>query len=156
MELETLVRKTYPAETEVNETKETSESSCKRGSKMLYCLLGIAMLFVLNTIYNFTVVAKGTPILRTIIKNPFFNFPKSDKEKALLRQEAMKSVGVVTGILYSEDSPIASVGIKLVRQGDVISSAKVIKIYKDRVEFEKDGFSWTQNVMEKPVIEKPK
>ena len=57
---------------------------------------------------------------------------------------------VVSGILHSENNPTALVGIKLVHEGDAILGAKVLKIYRDKVEFEKDGFSWTQRIMEKP------
>ena len=119
---------------------------------MLICLLFLAILFALNVVYNFSVAAKGTPVLQTITKNPIFDFAGEDKENPLLRNEAIKSIGVVKGILHSKDNPTALIGINLVHQGDVVSGAKVIKIHTDRVEFERDGFSWTQQILEKPEV----
>lgn len=52
----------------------------------------------------------------------------------------------LNGILYSEDSPSAIVGNKIVKEGDTVNGAKVIKINKDTVEFEKDGRTWTQKL----------
>lgn len=48
------------------------------------------------------------------------------------------------GILYSEDNPSAIIDGKIVKEGDRINDINVIKIHKDRVEFEKDGVKWTQ------------
>jgi hypothetical protein len=50
----------------------------------------------------------------------------------------------LTGILYSEDNPTAIIGGKIVKEGDIINGMKVVKIHRDRVEFEKDGKKWTQ------------
>lgn len=50
----------------------------------------------------------------------------------------------LSGILYSEDSPSAIIGGKIVKEGDMINDVKVVKIHKNRVEFEKRGRKWTQ------------
>ena len=153
MVLEYLAQEACSVEAEVNEPQKAFEPTCetkkRQRSKMLFGLLCVAIVLVLNIVYNFSVAAKGTPILQTIIKNPIVNFAKTGRENPLRRKEAMKSVGVVVGILHSENTPTALVGIKLVHEGDIIAGAKVIKIHRDRVEFKKDGFSWTQHVMEK-------
>jgi hypothetical protein len=47
--------------------------------------------------------------------------------------------GMVTGIACNSNSRSAIVRGKVVREGDIIGEYKVVKIYKDRVEFEKDG-----------------
>ncbi|MHC4532106.1 MAG: hypothetical protein ACYSXD_11190 [Planctomycetota bacterium] len=52
----------------------------------------------------------------------------------------------VKGIVYSEDNPSAVVSNEIVHEGDEISGATVVKIYKDRVEFEMNGKTWTQKV----------
>jgi len=52
----------------------------------------------------------------------------------------------VTGILYSEDRPSAVVGNQILYEGDSIRGMKVVKIHKDRVEFERDGKRWEQAV----------
>ena len=51
----------------------------------------------------------------------------------------------LTGILYSDD-PSAIVNGEIVKEGDMINGAKVIKIYRDKVEFEEDGEKWTKRV----------
>ena len=53
---------------------------------------------------------------------------------------------IVKGILYSEDEPSAVIGTKIVREGDRVLGATVVKINKDSVDFEKDGEIWRQKV----------
>lgn len=53
---------------------------------------------------------------------------------------------IVKGIVYSEDNRSAVIGTQIVREGDTISNATVIKINKNSVEFEMDGKKWTQDV----------
>jgi len=52
----------------------------------------------------------------------------------------------VTGILFSDDNPSAVVGTRIAHVGDVIAGAKIVKINKKSVEFEKDGQTWTKTV----------
>ncbi|MHC4070057.1 MAG: thioredoxin fold domain-containing protein [Planctomycetota bacterium] len=52
----------------------------------------------------------------------------------------------LTGIIYSQDNPMAIVEGKIVHQGDTIGDVKVLKIHKDRVEFEKSGRTWNQSM----------
>jgi hypothetical protein len=59
---------------------------------------------------------------------------------------ATQPKGTVTGIVYSIDKPLALIDKQVVYEGDTINGAKVIKIHKDKVEFEKDGNRWTQEV----------
>ena len=157
MALEFLTQEARSVEAEVTEPQWTFEPADemkeKRTSKVLLCLLCVAILLVLNITYNFSVAEKGTPILQTILKNPIFDFAGASKENPLLRKEAINSIGVITAILHNENNPTALVGIKLVHEGDVISGAEVIKIHRDRVEFDRDGFSWTQRILEKPEPE---
>jgi type II secretory pathway component PulC len=61
--------------------------------------------------------------------------------RALVSNEQVK----LTGILYS-DNPSAIVDGEIVKEGDMINGAKVIKIHRDKVEFEKDGEKWTKRV----------
>lgn len=60
--------------------------------------------------------------------------------------EAGASGLIVKGILYSEDNPSAAIGTQIVREGDKVLGATVVKINEDSVEFERDGKSWTQKV----------
>ena len=63
--------------------------------------------------------------------------------------------GVVTGVLYS-DKPAAVIDHKIVHEGNVIHGVKVVKIHKDKVEFEKHRKRWTQRVDEQPNSAWPK
>ena len=64
-------------------------------------------------------------------------------------KKATSVESVVTGITYAEEDPSAVVGYDIVHEGDTIRGVKVVKIYRDKVEFEKDGERWTQGVQEK-------
>lgn len=62
---------------------------------------------------------------------------------------------LVVGIVFSEYNPSAVVGDLIVHEGDTIQGdtfipVKVVKIYKDRIEFEKNGKNWTQQVGDSP------
>lgn len=57
---------------------------------------------------------------------------------------------VVKGILYSPENPSALVFDQIVREGDKILGATVVKINEDSVEFEKDGKKWNQKVQKYP------
>jgi len=59
--------------------------------------------------------------------------------------------GVVTAIVYNEENPSAVIGDKVVHQGDIINGVKVVGIYRDRVEFDKDGTKWSQKIRERPA-----
>jgi len=58
------------------------------------------------------------------------------------------TVGLVSGIVYSEQKPAAIIGGKIVYQGETANGIKIARIYRDRVEFEKNGKKWEQKVRE--------
>ena len=58
--------------------------------------------------------------------------------------------GVVDGILCSPDSPSALVDGQVMRVGDTMYGAKVIRIDKGMVAFEKNGKKWEQRVRQYP------
>ncbi len=62
--------------------------------------------------------------------------------------ETKKTTGIIAGIIYTSDDPIAIIDGTVVRETEAINGAKVVKIYKDRVEFEKNGRTWTQQIRE--------
>lgn len=53
---------------------------------------------------------------------------------------------VIKGIVYSEDSPALIINGLILNEGQKISGVKILKIYSDRVELEKDGKTWIQKV----------
>lgn len=55
---------------------------------------------------------------------------------------------VVTAIVFGDENPSAIVSNRVVREGDTIEGFKVVKIHKNKVEFEKNGKSFTKQVYE--------
>jgi len=53
---------------------------------------------------------------------------------------------VVSAIVYSEENASAIVSNRVVHEGDMINGYKVAKIHRDKVEFEKNGKSFTKQV----------
>ena len=58
--------------------------------------------------------------------------------------------GLVTGILLSHDRPAAIIGTQLFYEGDVTCGIRIVKIHKDKVEFEKNDQTWTQAIQQPP------
>jgi hypothetical protein len=54
----------------------------------------------------------------------------------------------VTGIMHYDKNPAALVSGRVVNEGDVVEGCTVVKIYKDKVEFEKDGSRFTRKITE--------
>jgi len=54
----------------------------------------------------------------------------------------------VTGIVHSRERPCAIIDNLIVREGDKVSGAIVVKINKDSVELEMNGKRWTQRVQQ--------
>jgi hypothetical protein len=63
---------------------------------------------------------------------------------------ALSKPCVIGGIFYSADKPSAMIGGTIVHEGDVLQGVRVVKIYSDRIELEKNGNKWSQKVLEKP------
>lgn len=92
----------------------------KSNSLLLVVLLGLAVVIVGGTVYYLRpATTKAAP---------------SSKQVAL------------TGILYAQGNQSAVVDGKIVHEGDTMNGVKVIKIHKDKVEFESAGKTWTQKV----------
>lgn len=91
-------------------------------------LLGFAILIVAGIVYHFWPTIKGA---WATTATAVFNNDVS-----------------LTGIFYSEDDPdpMAMVNGKTVHEEDVIDGVRVLKIHKDKVEFEKDGRRWSQTM----------
>lgn len=64
--------------------------------------------------------------------------------------------GLITGIIYTEEKPSALIDGEIVHEGDTIHGVKVVKIYKDKVQFEKKWKRWTQQTREQPSRAWPK
>lgn len=53
---------------------------------------------------------------------------------------------VVTGIMYHAENPSAVVSGRVVYEGDMIDGYKIVRIHRDKVQFEKKGKSFTKRV----------
>jgi len=53
---------------------------------------------------------------------------------------------VVKGIVYSEDKPAVVIGTEILREGEKVLGATIVKINTNSVEFEMNGKKWTQKV----------
>jgi len=58
--------------------------------------------------------------------------------------------GLIRGIVSGEDGFTALIDNQAVREGDSIYGVTVVKIHQDKVEFEKNGKRWTQELNETP------
>jgi hypothetical protein len=52
----------------------------------------------------------------------------------------------ITGIIHSKDKPSAILGGKIIHEGDSHHGVKIVKIHKDKIEFEANGRRWTQQL----------
>ena len=96
-------------------------------SSLHVLLLVFAVVIVASIAYYFWPKVKGTGI--------------TTKVTSLFHKDVS-----LTGIFYSDDDPIAIVNGKIVHEEDVVGDVKVLKIYKDKVEFERSGRRWNQNM----------
>lgn len=76
--------------------------------------------------------------------------PEPQTQKAAPEPKPKATHGLVTGILYSRQDPSALIDGKIVRETGTIHGVKIVKIDRDKVEFDKDGRTWSQGVQETP------
>ncbi len=79
----------------------------------------------------------------------FAKLEKRSKENAIT-PKPKATHGLVKGIVYSSEKSSAVVDHKIVHERDTIHGVAVVKIYKDKVEFEKNGKKWEQKVQQTP------
>lgn len=60
------------------------------------------------------------------------------------------ALGMVDGVIYSSDDSSVLIDGQIRREGEKIYGVTVSKIYKSKVDFEKDGKRWQQRVRERP------
>ena len=91
-------------------------------------LLGFAIVIVAGIVYHFWPTIKGA---WATTATAVFNNDVS-----------------LTGIFYTENDPdpMAMINGKMAHEEDVIDGVRVLKIHKDKVEFEKDGRRWSQTM----------
>ena len=105
-----------------------------------YLLKGLIVLIVIGAGYYFYIGRINSSV----------DDLKGGKEQ--FRPETPPAVGWVNGILYSEDNPSVVLDKDIVYEGQTVHDVKVVKVHKDKVEFEKDGNRWEQKLKEEPNI----
>ena len=111
-----------------NRKMQTQTVKKRNKSSLNLLLLGFAFVIVSVIVYHFWPTIKSVCATTT---------------SAVLNKEVSLS-----GISYSEDDPdpIAIVNGEIVHEDDMIGDVRVLKIYKDKVEFERDGRTWSQSM----------
>lgn len=111
-------------------SSEIQRQAVKKNNKcsLRVLFLGLAILVESGIVYHFWPAIKGALATTTAA---VFNNDVS-----------------LTGIFYSEDDPdpMAMVNGKTAHEEDVIDGVRVLKIHKDKVEFERDGRKWSQSI----------
>ena len=109
---------------EVAQPKRSIPSSQKKVKLKLFFLMVIVILgmvvYYLWTADLISPILESLPINKGLAKTPF-------------------EQGWLTLIVYSEENASAMVSNKIVHEGDMINGYKVVKIHRDKVEFEKNG-----------------
>ena len=72
----------------------------------------------------------------------------SKDNKEVVYDRPAPRFGVVTAILYCEDSPTILIEDQMLHEGDAIHEVKVLEINEDKVLFDKEGKQWEQKVQE--------
>jgi thioredoxin 1 len=111
------------SEIQIQAVKKNNKSS------LHVLLLGFAVVIVAGIVYHFWPAIKDT--LATT------------KNAVVANNEVS-----LTGIFCTENdpNPMAMVNGKIAHEEDMIGRVKVLKIHKDKVEFEKDGRRWSQTM----------
>ena len=58
--------------------------------------------------------------------------------------------GIIGGILYVDEDSTISIDGQVLKNGDTIYGVKVVKIYRKKVKFDKNGLQWEQRIRERP------
>ncbi|MGA2171679.1 MAG: hypothetical protein ABSG82_01525 [Sedimentisphaerales bacterium] len=77
----------------------------------------------------------------------------ADGEKKTAGHSSGPKFGVVTAILYSEDTPVVIIEGKTLHKGDTIHDVKVLDIRSDKVLFGGQDKQWEQKVNEPAMPE---
>jgi len=130
MEVEQPRRRAVQPAREVAQPKRSIPSS-KKSVKLRPFLMAIVVLGMV--VYYLWTADLISPILESLPTN-----------KLLLK--APLEQGWLMSIVYSEENTSAVVSGRVVHEGDMVDGYKVVKIHRDKVEFEKNGKIFTKQV----------
>jgi len=130
MEVEQPRKRAVQPAREVAQPKRSIPSSKKSVKLSLFLMVIVVLGIVVYYLWTADIIS---PILEYLPTNKLW-------AKAPLEQ------GWLTSIVYSEENASAIVSNRVVYEGDMIDGYKVVKIHRDKVEFEKDGKIFTKQV----------
>lgn len=130
MEVEQPKRRAVQPAREVAQPKRSMPSSKKNVKLGLFLMVIVILGLVVYYLWTADLIS---PILESLPTNKLL-------VKAPLKQ------GWLTSIVYSEENASAIVSDRVVHEGDMIDGYKVVKIHRDKVEFEKNGKIFTKQV----------
>ena len=127
--------------------------TAERKSTLSWLSVAVAVVAVMAGYYLYTegktTAAHGTEG-KTIVA-----WACGTKRKTIAARE-LSHYGVITGIIYAEEKSSATINGKVVHEAETIDGVKVVKIYRDKVEFEENKNRWTQRVRQQPNHAWPK
>ncbi len=118
----------------------------KQKKRHLMCLIMLVCLVAINALYGLCTLKHYTPTWKVIISDNII----STLWKKYPAKESRPKNGLINGIMFSKENPLALIDNELVHQGDVVEGVKVVQIGPRAVQFEKNGQVWFQGVFEKP------
>jgi thioredoxin 1 len=125
------IEKKYNQDKRPENKINVQEHTAKKKNRCVFyaLLLGFAVVIVAGIAYHFWPTLKGLPAITTAA-------------------DVLNKDVSITGIFYTKDDPdpMAIVNGKIVHEEDVIDGVRVLKIHKDKVEFEKEGRRWSQSM----------
>jgi len=125
--------------------------TAERKSTLSWLSAAVAVVAVVAGYYLYT-EGKTTAAHGTEVK---IIAARGTKRKTIAARE-LSPYGVITGIIYAEEKSSATINGKVVHEAETIDGVKVVKIYRDKVEFEENKNRWTQRVRQQPNHAWPK
>jgi len=130
MEVEQPRRRAVQPAREVARPKRSIPSSKKSIKLKLFLMVIVVLGMVVYYLWTADLISpilESLPTKKLLVKAPF-------------------KQGWLTSIVYSEEDASAVVSNRVVHEGDMIDGYKIVKIHRDKVEFEKDGKIYTKQV----------
>ncbi len=113
----------------------------------VFFLYLLANMMVWNAAYGLYTAGKDTPILKAVLTDNVIC--RLWKRQPISPSRFLKK-GIVTGILYSDEKPAAMINSEIIYEGSIVDDVRVIRIGPKKVEFERDGRTWSQGMHEIP------
>lgn len=110
--------------------------------RTLICLLLLLHLIGANIGYNLWAGKQDASIQNILTANVIYDL--------WTKKVIASKPGTVVGIVFHKKGPCTLINQKLVYEGDTVNGVKIIKIDKSKVEFEKNGRRWTQQMLDEP------